>query len=450
MTLLALILTAALAPKAPPEAELVTFVPRLDGLSSVLPFFDAAGTRSQLLRPESWRGQADPVLEVDLTSKASLEAAGIDPTGPLTISRLGDRTITCLTLARPELHTARVEERLARQGPVFKQQLSGASLIGSRDAIDRVLAAVATVGRESCSIAGNGLSVEKQLPLLVKTLLGKVPLPPPAVPGVVSFIIPGGSPSGTLSLSGKELTLTADLKGKGLPLAPLAGAGPSPYAALSSEGLLVLRARFAKSAMPDVVSQLTHRLPFGPELSRAGASLAPLLTGNAALLVSHVKVTTGLRSPAARLFAVRFALVAETSDPAAAKALLDALDPKSLSVREGALEVAVAGSTVILSNDEQVKQKALAALGSAAGKQTHAVELSGSPARIASALNQVPLLEAVQTPELAGLLAAGTELGPLLLASEPFTGWLDSAGGLARGQLVWKLDAAKLRAASTQ
>ena len=198
--------------------------------------------------------------------------------------------------------------------------------------------------------------------------------------------------------------------------------------------------------MPEVVSQLSHRLPGGAELSRAGALLAPLLTGNAALLVGHVKVTTGLRSSAARFFAVRFALVAETSDPAAAKAVLEGLEAKALTQREGTLDVAVVGSTVILSNDEPVKQKALAALGSAAGKQAHGVELAGTPARIASALNQVPLLEAVQAPELAGLVAAGTELGPLLLASEPFTGWLDSAGGVARGQLVWKLDPSKLRA----
>ena len=37
--------------------------------------------------PIRLRSQADPLLEVDLTSKASLEAAGIDPAGPLTVSR---------------------------------------------------------------------------------------------------------------------------------------------------------------------------------------------------------------------------------------------------------------------------------------------------------------------------------------------------------------------------
>ena len=41
-------------------------------------------------------------------------------------------------------------------------------------------------------------------------------------------------------------------------------------------------------------------------------------------------------------------------------------------------------------------------------------------------------------------MAASTELGPLLLASQKVSAWLDSgAGGKHVGQLTWALDAAK-------
>ena len=98
---------------------------------------------------------------------------------------------------------------------------------------------------------------------------------------------------------------------------------------------------------------------------------------------------------------------------------------------------------LIVSNDPEVRARALTALKNAAGKQLHGVEFEVDPKLVAKGLQQVPLLEAVQTPELAGLVAAGTELGPLLLASERVSGWLDSASGVHTSQLVWRLEAAK-------
>jgi hypothetical protein len=89
----------------------------------------------------------------------------------------------------------------------------------------------------------------------------------------------------------------------------------------------------------------------------------------------------------------------------------------------------------------------LAALPGGAGKQAHAGEAVVDPKLLAEGLSQVPLLEALQAPELAGLVAAATELGPLLLASKKVTGWLDAAGtGQHRAQAVWQLDATKFDA----
>jgi len=157
--------------------------------------------------------------------------------------------------------------------------------------------------------------------------------------------------------------------------------------------------------------------------------------------VWQVKVSTGQRTPAARFFAVRLALAAQTRDPAAAAALVAAVPPARLALREGQLTLSVVGDSVVLANDEEARARLEAALPAAGGTQAHALEVVADPPRLAAALAQVPLLEAVQAPELAGLVAAGTELGPLLLASRAATWWLDPAGPRGfTGQARWVLD----------
>ena len=410
----------------------------------MLPFFRAAGTRAPMLRVESWRSSAVPLLGVDITSSDSLNAAGIDPASALTVSQLDERTVSCVVLKDPKRYAKRVNEALSPLGKVSTRQEAGVPVTLATDQLDRVLGAVVTVGKESCSVVGNGLSVEKQLPATVKALLK------PAAPGgslaeklsgIATAIIPGPGRSGALSVRAEGRRLTLDGKAHGLGLGTLQGAGPSPYATFAPGGMLVLRGRFAPSAMGSLANQTARSLPVNLILSPLATQLEGLLTGNVAVAVSRVKVTTGLKSQAARFFAAHLAVLAETSDPEAARRLIAAIDPKTLSVREGRVDLTVVGSTIILSNDEEVKAAALTALQASAGHQSHALELVASPAEVARGLSQIPLLDVVQTPELASLLAISTELGPLLLASESVTGWLDPAGAeLHRGQLTWVLD----------
>ncbi|MEW5743680.1 MAG: hypothetical protein AB1938_32510 [Myxococcota bacterium] len=446
---LAMTLTAVLAtPRAPADAELVTYVPKLDALPSVLPFFTAAGSRSVLLRPEGWRGQAHPVLEFDVTDKASLEAAGVDPSASLTVSRLGERSVSCVSLKDVKRFSELSQQRLARLGDVFTKQDGAVTTVGARDPLNRVLAGYVLSGTESCAVAGHGLSVEKQLPELVK-LLGKSAKGPGFVMaqglgGVAQVVVPKGAQLGAVTLTGDGLKLLADAKVKGLPLATLVGGGASPYAKLAPPGLAVVRARLAKPALGPVLEQVLRQVPGGKALSPLAQQVAPLLTGNVALFASRVKVTQGLRSPEARYFAVKHVVLAEVSDAAAVKALLGGLDATALSSRGGKLEVGLSGTTLYLANDAGAKDTALQALEGAAGKQAHAGEAVVDPKLLADGLSQVPLLEALQAPELAGLVAAATELGPLLLASTRVEGWVDPAGvGTHRGQAVWQLDAGK-------
>ncbi len=442
------LISVLLAPRAPADAEVVAYVPKLADSAQLLPFFTAAGSRSVLLRPDSWRSESHPLIEVDVTSKDSLALAGIDAAGSLTSSRLGESSIACVTVSNVDTYRKAADAKLARLGEVFEKVEGGVSVYASRDQLGRVLAAYALQGKESCAISGHGRSVEPQFPLLsklvTKTATGPGVTMATKVPGVVQLIAPSGSSHGVLALTAKNLALTVDGKSKGLGLAQLAGAGPSPLGAFSVSGMAVVRARVAKGQVPSLVEQAVRQFPGASTLLPLAREAAPFFTGNAAVLLSHARVTSGLRTREARFFALRGALLAEVNDVAAVAAMLEKLDPKTLAFREGTLTVKVEGSLLVVSNDPEVRTRALAAVASASGKQAHGVEFEVDPKLVARGLQQVPLMEAVQAPELAGLVAAGTELGPLLLASEKVFGFLDSpAAGVHAGKIVWQLDPAK-------
>jgi hypothetical protein len=448
MVLPLVLISVLSAPRAPAEAELVAYVPRLEQVSTLMPFLNAAGSKSALLRPEAWRSDMHPLIDLDVVSKDSLITAGIDPAGSLTSSRIGDYSFSCVTLGSVEAFRKLADAKLARLGQVFEKTEAGVSLYASRDPVGRVLAAYSVAGKESCAVFGHGLSVEKQFTALAKATTKPAPGPGFALgsklPGALQVVDPAGTPHGAISISAKELTLTADSKLKGTNLMQLAGAGPSPYGALSTHGLAVVRARAAKAQLPELIQQVLRYAPGSATLGPLAKEVAPLLTGNTALVVSHARVTTGLRTKEARFFALRFAVLAEVTDAAAVSALLEKVEPKSLAFREGTLTLGLEGTTLVVSNDNEARSKAVAALAKADGKQARGLEFEVDPKLVAKALQQVPLLEAVQTPELAGLVAVSAELGPLLLASERVSGHLDSTGTAQHtGRLTWRLDPAK-------
>jgi hypothetical protein len=235
--------------------------------------------------------------------------------------------------------------------------------------------------------------------------------------------------------------LTASARLSNLPSSSFAIAGASPFATLRPAGLATLRLRLRKEAMPAAIAALEARLPPGVSLGTTGAALARVLTGNVALFAHAVRVDSGLRTPEARFFALRFAALAETSEPAQVAQVLGQLDRRSLRRRGGSVELGLSGSTLWLANEPTARAAALAALGPPSGVQGHAVELSANPSAVARAMAQVPLFEAVQSPELAVLLAIATELGPALLHSASVTGWADPGPrSTARAQLTWVVE----------
>ncbi len=437
----------AAGPRGLPNAEVVLFSPKLSEVSTLLPFFTRAGQGSVMLAPASWREQAHPLLAFDLTRPESATALGISVTDSLSRSTRGPVEVACHSLSDVKVFEAAARSRLERLGAVFRTELKGVITLGARDGLNRVQAAALIKGRDSCSVSATGQSVEKLLPEVTTVLTGK-PLAGPVVKAIgqlpaPQYVMQPGSVDGfsVLALSTKGDTLSLDATAKGLPLSALQGPGPSPFAALTVPGaVLTLRMRLAKEQLPRLIEQLAPTIPGGKALLPAALALAPTLTGNVAVVLHRVKVTSGLRTAPARFFAVRAVLLAETSDPGQAKAAADAIDPQRLAVREGRLEVGVQGAVAVLSTDGDARKDTLAALATASGTQPHGASFDVDPARLAQALAAVPLLEVVQTPELAPLLIVSTELGPLLSLTERVRGWVDSAGpGLHRAQLTWSL-----------
>ena len=440
-----MLLAVLSAPRAPAEASLVSWVPRVDGVAPLVPFFRAAGTRSNVLRPEAWAADAHALIGLDLLDAEALERSGIDGTQGLTRSQLGDAVISCVTVKDLKRYRAACDEKLVRQGELIDRKEAGLVFHTSQDPLGRVLGAYVVSGKESCAINGHGHSIDKQLAPLAKLLSAPATGPgfslAAKLPAPLQLVAPGGRTPGVLALNANGLSLQADLRVKNAALARLVGAGESPLGRFTANGLGIIRARVAPLEVPALTLQLTRELPGATALVPVAKALAPLLTGNAAVLLSHAKVSGGLRSKEARFFALRFALVAEVSDAAAAKAVVSGLDARSLSFAQGTLTVGVSDRFVVVANDDEVRQRAIAALPTAAGKQAHGVEFSFDPKLVARALQQVPLWEAVQSAELAGFVAASAELGPLLLASSHITGWLDSlAGATHAGRLTWELD----------
>ncbi len=445
------LLSLAAAPRGLPDAELITWAPKVSEVSTLLPFFAHAGKGTSLLAPSSWRHAAHPLLEFDVFSPESIASVGVNPAEGLSLSVKGPISVACHAVTDVKLFEAACTSRLERLGTPYRAAEKGLTTLGARDGLNRVQAAVVIKGKEACSIAGSGYSIEKRLPDVV-ALLGR-PLSGPhlkaatELKGVQAFMFPEESAESgarlkgwaTLSLTSRGDVLTVDGRAKGLPIAQLQGAGPSPFASLEVPGVATVRARITPAALPTLM-ELFAQLPGGRTLTPAAKALAPALSGNTAFVFSRVKVTSGLRTLPARFFATRFVLLAEAKDVEAAKAVVEAVDAKALVFKEGTVFFGMQGSTVWISNDAEARDRTLAALKTSAGTQRHGADFVIDPDGLAKALASVPLLEILQAPELSGVLVAATEIGPLLGLTERVVGFVDSTSASTQSvQLTWAL-----------
>jgi len=442
--LLALIFLAL--PPVGSDAETAAVAPKLEALSSFGSFMDRAAEKNGLFRRDSWREVIHPLVSVDFTRPETMIEVGIDPKGGGSFWTNGPLTVVCVELADQKRFEEIARAKLKTLGKDWSVKSSGLTVLGSKDAIDRVMAGYVIKGRLSCSASVQGQSAEKPLTEVAKLMASGLGAKGFSAKG--DLVIRSGPVLAGLKANG--LTLEGDLRSAGLAMGKLS-AGSSPYADAKPPGLAVLRLRQDPSELAHLdrglLSTLASSLSLPPEAVQAAAkAFSEHTTGNFIVLVSRVQVTQSLRTATGRFFALRQAWVAEAKSAADAEELKKMLaatpgaiaDGDSFSLRTG-VRAGVKGSNVWFANDTETLKTLLAAIGEKAGAQKHGLELELDPKLLAKALSQVPLLDAVSDPSLAGLLAAGSEMGPLLGVTQRLALTADGEPGAHSGHLIWSL-----------
>jgi hypothetical protein len=305
------------------------------------------------------------------------------------------------------------------------------------DALDRIQGALLIQSPSACTAAGP--SIKKVLPD-IDTLL-KTPAPRDLVFSKAPLVarVQGQRATTTLQLYAQSNTARLDTVTSALRLPPMAGAGVSPFGQTKTSGLATLLFRLKGPELGPWVGEFFSRVPGGAGFLKAAQALTPLLSGNAALLIDRVEVKGRLGTERQRFFALKFALVAEVTDDVKAQAIAKTLPQAQVSFPEGTLSAGVNGRIAFFSNDASALKTLTEA--AAAGPQAHSIEFAVNGPTVAKGLAQIPLLEVLQTPELAALVGANAELGPLLVHSKELYGWAEKSVGTSHtAQVRWSLD----------
>ncbi|MCY1044261.1 hypothetical protein OV208_23280 [Corallococcus sp. bb12-1] len=456
MLALALAATLAAAPAPAPRvaASTVTVlhVPRFDQLQGLTAFMTRAGASSQMLNPTSWQGELHPFLILDPTRPDSLDALGIDATGPLSVSIRQDGRLSCTRVKDPKAFQDASANVLARNGDVKAGTVKGVTTLRAPTGLGGY-AGYVIKGQEACAFVS--ADADEALRKEATKLVTKAPAADArmgAVPGVLYV----ATQQGVVGLDGTANGLKVEGTATKLPLPPFQSQGTSPYGAMAPTGLLFSRAQVA----PTGVAQATGSMrsvartvcPDCDEAQVKGVTdaLAKQLTGNMLFAVDSVQVKGSLRKPEVRFFAAKQALAAEVLDAAAVKAALAPLtqlpgakvleDGYMLEAKGGRIYVRLKGKHLVVGNDSTVTQTVMTSLPEKGAPLGRAVEFTLDPKKLARGLSQVSLMDVMGDETLAAFFGASTELGPLLAKSERITGWLDSApNGSHRFSVNWTL-----------
>ncbi|HEY8206832.1 MAG TPA: hypothetical protein VIG99_05075 [Myxococcaceae bacterium] len=458
--LLALAVTAGPAPMPSVDgAEATILVARMDRMGRMVSFLERAGRYSTLLRPTAWVSELHPLVSFDPTRPDSIAAAGIDPAAGMAISLFPEGRVSCITILDPSRYEPPAQARLAQLGAVGRAKDAGASVVVAA-VKGRAVAGYVMRGKISCSTEG-----PRSEDLLRKTARAlarpakKAPWTSAAAAEDSAWFV---SDTSTLQVTGKLDTLEVRGSSASTGAVPtLKPAGPSPYGAVPPSGLLMVRAKVAPDGVRTALGRMGAQLLAACEVCNPDvvgsliSSLRGELTGEVMLRVDRMRTPPGsLRSRPARYFAVKHASLAEVAHPEVVSTALEALiklgavrtaqDAYALKAgtdaEAGTIYAGLAGKQLYLANDEQALKAALTAVTSAApAPLPHGADVFVDPGLVSRALKQVSLLDLMSSRDLAPLVAAGTELGPLLSHSELLTAWIDADGTSQRYAFTWKL-----------
>jgi len=466
--LLALSLAAGPAPLPSVDgAQATILVARLDRMGRMVSFLERAGRYSVILRPGSWVSELHPLLSFDPSRPDSISAAGIDPAAGIAISLFNDNRVTCVSVSDPAKYEPQAQARLSQLGAVGRAKDAGASVVV---AAVKGHAVAGYVLRGNLSCATEGAGAEDLLRRAAKSLAKpprKAPWDSAVTAEDTAYFL---SPQLTLQLTGKLDTM--EMRGRSTPAVSIGSgsmlkpAGASPYGGVQPSGLMLVRARVSPDGVRRVLGQAGATVLAACEVCNpdvVGSLIGAIrneLTGEVMLRVDRVKTPPGsLRSLQARYFAVKHAYLAEVAHPEVVSTALEGLikigavrtAKDTYSLKTGTSETAgtvlagLSGKNLYLANDDQALQAALSAAAAGAARAApleHSADVFVDPHLTARAFGQVSLLDLMSSRDLAPLVAAGTELVPLLTHSQVLTAWVDADGASATQRMgaTWKLD----------
>lgn len=458
------------APRSSPATVLVRS-PKA-GLPDLRAFLAEAGQWAPMFRPVELGKSLGAALGTDILDPAALQEAGADVEAPMSVSFLGAGTVVCLGTVKGGKALERARAMLAGSGQAAKLAYKGAQLEGAA-AAKTWRAGVATKGSTLCFASGgtDALAALKEAvdatggQGLAGTKAAKAAAGLDA-PVMGYFQVPGGGGAFEIRAAKGSLELVGRASLESQPLdKPKEG---DLLAGLAVDAPLVLRAQLTSKAVGDrggpgasVLEFLAFNAAKGCDPATAQAVLStikPELAGTVAALVDGIDVPGAQQRPS-RYYLFPHAYVLPVKDSAKALvalegaleklrgkgakvAKLEAADGGAWSVALGDREarVGVSKGALFIGNQTGALDRMLAALASAKpGKAEHAMSFVVDGPRATAALRRISIMDVPKSPELAALFAAGVEVGSLLKAAGPITGWADPDGAALKFQAKLEL-----------
>lgn len=451
---------AVAAPHALSKPEFALYVPSMSALSTLEPALRRAGEHASLLRPQAWSPELHPFLNFNLFAPDALSAQGVDVKGSFTLSRRKDLSLSCVGLTSLTAFEAAARPQLSTLGTLWKKKVAGLSRQGAKDVLGRDLAGFVTDGKTACAVQGQGGVVEQDFVDAARALKTNASGGGFALAGAVKGALFFVAPSGVVAVSANSGdALLFEGAAVNVPSATWVASPSHPFGAgAPRDALASTVGTVAEADLPRVLTSLEPALrgtlsaDAAKAFHQALATLGPSLSGQVAFGATRLEPSGPLRTRAGQFFAVRMVAFANVKDVALARTVLGTLaqstNAKSagegfeLQVAAGKLFFGLDGTRAYFANDAA----ALAVLRKA--PFTTAPVNAGLRGRVrlglvAEGLSRIPLLEAVTAPELAGLLAAATELGPLLEHSDDLAFDVDTpAPGSLRFRARWNFKSA--------
>lgn len=453
-------LSLAAAPRGPIAgrgADFAVFVrsPK-DALPPLRAFLERASAFSPVLSPKALGSELGRPLGADLLDVASLAAAGVDVSAPITFSAEKGATVVCLAGRKSAVEGLRA--RMAEGGPLEVRAHGGARLEGLGD---RWRAGFATKGPQLCfasgagalaalksavdAMGGAGLAETRTWSGAARELDGPV------------LAFAGGQASAGAAAALRPEPRRLAVKGRWFGAMALAAPREGEAVLGWSAGTpLVASARLAPAAWAD------PRSPFAAALVELGAAASPRKEPAAARALWEALqgrcagplglIATGIDPAAAgqplgRAFlypqAWAAALKDEAQGAAAVRGALERLraagarvepepregetGPFRIAAGERSFFVGVRAGAVVVANDAAARDLAFAALEGKGRGAARAAQLALDGPKAAAALARISLLDAARSPALGALFAASIEAGPLLRAAGALSARADPA-----------------------